>query len=280
MFGYVTPNHDELKVREARQYRAYYCGLCRALKKGYGETARLTLNYDCTFLAILLSALEEPQAEPFFNGHCAYKLFLKERPIAKYTDALGFAADLEVLLSFYKSLDDWRDERSLKGAGGRMALGNARKKAEKRNPALADCLKNGLLELDLLEKGNCAELDAPADAFARILSNALAFAPALDPKEKIVLSKLSYNIGKWIYLADAWEDREKDKKSGSYNPFLASEAGEERASFLLHYSLNEAISAYELLDVKSNAGILDNIMYVGCRTRTQRLLGGGNEQSL
>ncbi len=33
MFGYVTVCEPELKVKDLKKYRAYYCGLCRTLKK-------------------------------------------------------------------------------------------------------------------------------------------------------------------------------------------------------------------------------------------------------
>ena len=280
MFGYVAPNQDELKVRELKQYRAYYCGLCKAVKVNFGETARLTLNYDCTFLAILLCGLNDPFAEPFYEGHCAYKLFLRKRPIAKYNESLAFAADYEVLLSYYKMLDDWQDEKRLMGAAASTALSGAFKKARRKNQALAEIVENGLKKLHALEKERCAELDAAADTFASVLKGAVALAPGLSAADRVAASGLAYNLGKWIYFADAWDDREKDQKSGSYNPFLASGADEERARFNLYYCLNEAVNAYELLDLKSNKGVLDNIMYVGCAEKTKRLLGGNHEQSL
>ncbi len=280
MFGYISAAQDELKVRELKTYRAYYCGLCRAVKKIYGEAARLTLNYDCSFLAMLLCGLNEPQEEPFYFGHCAYKLFLQKRPIAKYNETLGFVADYEVLLSYYKLLDDWSDERRVRGAAGSAALYPCFKRAAKRNGMLSSIIKDGLKRLSALEKENCADLDAPADAFASTLRDAVSLAPGLSGRNRTVVKKLAYDIGKWIYLADAWDDREKDKKSGSYNPFFASGSDRERASFNLHFSLNEAINAYELFDLKSNKGVLDNIMYVGCPQKTERLLGGKNEQSL
>lgn len=280
MFGYIAPDQNELKVRELKAYRAYYCGLCRAVKKNYGEAARLTLNYDCTFFAMLLSALTEHREEPFFQGHCAYKLFLQKRPIAAYTEALGFAADYEILLSYYKLRDDWSDEKRLRGAVGSAALFSSLKRAKRRNPALAATVEEGLGKLHALERENCAELDAPADTFGAMLRSAVELAPGLDAPDRLAAKTLAYNIGKWIYLADAWDDLEKDRKSGAYNPFLAAEADRERAAFNLHFSLNEAVNAYELLDLKSNRGVLDNIMYVGCPLKTERLLGGKHEQSL
>ncbi|MCE5235501.1 MAG: DUF5685 family protein [Clostridiaceae bacterium] len=276
MFGYIAPNQDELKVRELKAYRAYYCGLCRAVKKNYGESARLTLNYDCAFLAMLLSGAAEGEAEPFYEGHCAYKLFLRKRPIAKYTETLGFAADYEVLLSYYKLRDDWDDEKRLLGAAGSAALYPAFKRAKRRNAALAAVVEDGIHRLRALEAERCAEPDAPADAFASMLREAVSLAPNLKDPDRRAMKSLAYNIGKWVYLADAWDDREKDKKSGAYNPFLAANADRERASFNLRYSLNEAVNAYELIDLKSNRGVLDNIMYVGCPEKTERLLANGN----
>ena len=59
MFGYVLPDQKELKIRELEMYQGYYCGLCLALKKQYHFLGRLSLNYDMTFLALLLTALYE-----------------------------------------------------------------------------------------------------------------------------------------------------------------------------------------------------------------------------
>ena len=79
---------------------------------------------------------------------------------------------------------------------------------------------------------------------------------------------------------DAWDDREKDKKSGAFNPFLMADAGRDRAEFLAFCSLNEAINAYELIDFKSHKGLLDNIIYNGCPAKAREVLGGKDEQSL
>ena len=63
MFGYVTICEPELKVKDLKKYRAYYCGLCRILKEDYGFMGQMTLTYDMTFAVILLSSLYESQTE-------------------------------------------------------------------------------------------------------------------------------------------------------------------------------------------------------------------------
>ena len=51
MFGYIKPLTPELRIREHECYRAYYCGLCRAMGKCTGQCSRMTLSYDFVFLA-------------------------------------------------------------------------------------------------------------------------------------------------------------------------------------------------------------------------------------
>ena len=46
MFGYVTVCEPELKIKDFRKYRSYYCGLCQTLKEKYGFSGQMTLTYD------------------------------------------------------------------------------------------------------------------------------------------------------------------------------------------------------------------------------------------
>ena len=61
LFGYIIVNKPEMKFKEFDLYHAYYCGLCRSLKKCYGMAGQISLSYDMTFLAMLLSGLYEPE---------------------------------------------------------------------------------------------------------------------------------------------------------------------------------------------------------------------------
>ena len=63
MFGYIYVNEQELKLKDYTAYRSFYCGLCRNLHQRYGRTAQMMLNYDLTFLAILLTGLYEPETK-------------------------------------------------------------------------------------------------------------------------------------------------------------------------------------------------------------------------
>ena len=188
-----------------------------------------------------------------------------------------FAADMDVLLAYYKLEDDWRDDKNPAAVCAKAALGGAMKKAANRQPEMDRAISRGLKELGELEKANCSELDAPADAFARMMKSVGLSAPIENRGDRIALAHTLYHLGRWVYLIDAWDDRDKDKKKGSYNPFIASGADKDRAEFLLNCSLNEAINAYQLLNLLSHEGLLDNIILDGCPAKNREVLGGKDE---
>ena len=106
------------------------------------------------------------------------------------------------------------------------------------------------------------------------MRNVAASAPVEDEGSLCAIKEVAYHMGRWVYVADAWDDIEKDKKSGAYNPFATAGVDSARAEFLMNISLNEAQKAYDLLEPNAFRGVLDNIMYIGCRRRSERLLGG------
>lgn len=273
MFGYVIPLRCELKVRELAHYDAWYCGLCKTIRERYGQRPRLALNYDCAFLALLLDSMLGAGACTL--QRCGYKLFQKPRPVAPSSEMLNYAADVNVLLAWYQCDDDWRDERSLKALLASLALCSAAKKAGRARPKVRDAIKEGIEKLTKLENENSDVIDEVTDAFAGLLRDVFRNAPQItDERQREALAWMGYNLGRWIYLADAWNDREKDAKSHAYNPFNRINADTESASFMLYMSLNEAEKAYDLLDLYSNQGVLDNIIKQGCRMRTEQLLRG------
>ena len=82
------------------------------------------------------------------------------------------------------------------------------------------------------------------------------------------LRQVGFYIGKFIYLMDALDDVEKDKKSGNYNPFLSiadQPDFEETAEKILLMMTAEASRAFEKLPILENVDILRNIVcwYLG-----------------
>ncbi len=275
MFGYILPNKNELKVRELAEYKAFYCGLCHAISARYGQLPRMSLSYDCAFAALIVSGFYP--CSGFELHRCAYKPLKRKIPVARSSPALDFAADLNVLLSWYKLEDDWHDEKKVSALAGRAALYPAAKRAKRIAPELDGVIAEGIAGLSKIENASCAELDPAANAFSEMLANAFLLAPLPDDDARRIIKSIGFGLGRWLYLMDAWDDRGKDKKTGSYNVFNLCNSDEEQAKFLLNFALNGAIDAYDLMDVRSHKGVLDNIMYTGCVEKTIALVGKGKD---
>lgn len=278
MFGYIQPNKDELRFREYNEYRAYYCGLCKCIGRRFGEPMKLTLSYDCAFIALLLTGIAG--VEDARKCRCVYKPMSRARMAAVEDEYIRFAADTNIILAYCKLDDNWRDDKAPGAAVGKAVMKSAIQKAGEHNPELYRAIADGISELSEIERAEIPELDPPADAFARMMKNIALAAPVENQQNRLVLGHMLYHLGRWVYLVDAWEDREKDKKSGSYNPFLASGAEKERAAFMLNCSLNEAINAYELLDIRAHESLLDNIIKDGCPLKNSEVLGGKNDKPI
>ena len=106
MFGYVRPVREELKCKDFDRYRATYCGLCGTLRQRYGWIAPMFLNFDFTFLALLLCK-GEPQF-PVCRGRCHANPFLK-KTMCVANEALVAAADESVILTYWQLKDKVQD---------------------------------------------------------------------------------------------------------------------------------------------------------------------------
>ena len=51
-----------LSEENKKIYQSYDCGLCQTMKSQYGRRAQMALNYDMTFLIVLLTGLYEPDS--------------------------------------------------------------------------------------------------------------------------------------------------------------------------------------------------------------------------
>ena len=169
MFGYVRPNRDELKVRELRDYEALYCGLCHALGRRHGFFARLFLNYDFTFLAMLLDG-SKPTAE---RKHCPARLWCRKKGCI-CAGSVDAAADAGTILSYWKLRDTVADGPFWKGTAARVLsflLRPGYRRAAQARPEFDRAVRSCLEELQALEQEGSPSLDRTADTFARILAS-------------------------------------------------------------------------------------------------------------
>ena len=263
MFGYVRILKDELKIKEYNAFRSYYCGLCKALKTEYGFTSSMALNYDSVFLALLLTAVTD---DPITcSQECCIANPVKKRPIAKCDRIMSYCAGVMLILTFLKLEDNIRDEKSIKAILASLGLWRVRRKLMKKHKDLYLACKEHIQQLSSLERENCPSVDKAAHCFASVTEK--VFVPPFIKEEstKRILAHMGYLIGRFIYMLDAYEDRENDAKHKNYNPYLLSGDIPDKDAFSdsMTFSLSILANDYELLDIKRNKSILDNILYLG-----------------
>ena len=217
MFGYVHISPDKLTEEESARYRACYCGLCHTLGRRYGLAARMILNYDLVFLAMLLSEGNVPRCD---EKRCPVHP-IRRRCFCRETAALDAAADVSVLLTWWQLRDGVEDHGLFRGLKYRLSallLRPAYRKARQLRPDLDKRMRERLQYLSALEREKCSVPDRAADAFALLLRDLAALENCADRRR--VLEELLYHLGRWIYLVDALDDLKKDSRSGNYNPLL------------------------------------------------------------
>lgn len=276
MFGYVLPDKPELKMREYNIFNAYYCRLCKTIGTK-SQISRLTLTYDMTFLALLLSALYNDE-EIITRKRCMAKL--KMVPVVKNSEFIEYAADMNILLANRKLKDSFNDDKNVFAYFASLFISSKTYGQEKLTS-----IDKYLSNISKLEKEKCSNIDQISDQFAMLTSEIFSYK---QDSNSLILQNMGYNLGKWIYIIDAFDDIEKDIKKGSYNPFIygfgynnsqtCSEFKKnisENAEFTLIKCLDEVSKAFELLDFKKNKEILDNIIYLGLEKKTTQVIRGG-----
>lgn len=187
--------------------------------------------------------------------------------------ALDAAADMSVILTYWQLRDGVADHGFWGGLKYRIAsvlLRPVYRKARERRPQFDAGTKAHLSELAALERERCSSLDAPADAFAKLL--ALAAEEVSDPVRRRVTAQLLYHLGRWVYLVDAADDLRADIKSGGYNPLALrftpkdgalAPADSEALALTLDGSVRTMAAAFELLPETKYTPVLRAAVYEG-----------------
>ena len=264
MFGYIVVHKPELKVREYESYRASYCGLCHSLKKRYGRIGQLTLSFDMTFLALLLTGLYEPET---ISGQGRCLAHPMQKHCYRQNPYFDYAADMNILLTYYKCLDDWNDEKKASARLLSFLLKGKMRKLSVAKQEKSRKIKELLEQLSSCEKENIQDIDKTAGFFGTIMAELFVYAED-EWAEK--LRRMGFYFGKFIYLMDAYEDIEEDLKQGRYNPFTElykKETFEQDCQQILKMMMAETSKVFEQLPILEDAEILRNILYAGVWTR-------------
>lgn len=274
MFGYVVPIKDVLSQNQQTLFQAYYCGLCKSM----GRIARFTLTYDCAFLALALSNANaaEEKTQP-----CRCWAHPKEKKEIIQNEETRYAADINTILAYHKLSDDIADEKRWKARVARVLLRPAYRKAAARQRFCAEEVEQHMKNLIRLEQENCSVSDEIAHEFATLLAKVARY--GLRSYENLEeFYKLFYNIGRWIYLADALADYQEDEAKGKYNVLRLEckslDAAKEEMEFSLWHTLSEAEKNFQNITWLSHGyEIIENVIVKALPQRTRACLcQGGN----
>jgi hypothetical protein len=262
MFGYINVNAKELSEESRDVYQSYYCGLCRCLRSNYGAKGQLLLNYDMTFLVVLLTGLYEEQntQSRFVCGlHPLKKRSSYENEITAY------AAAMNVALSYHNLVDDWVDDKNYTT---KAMAGMIRKDyvcVKEQYPRQIAAIEHYMEELSEYEKRNEKNIDLVAGLTGEMLGEIFAWKQDEWYDE---LKTLGFYMGKFIYLMDAYEDLDRDEKKDAYNPLRALREEHEQdfevlCKLMMTSMASECAKSFERLPILQHADILRNILYSG-----------------
>lgn len=266
MFGLVRAYKPEMKFKEFETYKAIYCTLCKRIGQKYGVLTRLTLSYDMVFMIALGISVEE---------HCpCYEVKrCTSNPLKKCTYCKGdnsivdYCSAVMLLLADAKIKDNIVDSKFLKAVLWRtikLLYSSGVKKAEREYPKVKNIVDEYFYSQIKAEKQG-AGIDAYAEPTAVALSK-LFEGMSNNKFDARVFNQVGYLLGKWIYIADAVLDFDKDKKSKTFNPFIDLESFDEvkqKANPILNTCQVHIANDFALLEIKKYKSIMENIIFFG-----------------
>jgi hypothetical protein len=217
-----------------RAQRLPYCGTCKTLGSLYGQRSRLLLNHDTVFLAELLM---EQSGQPEWNR--AYRSF-NCLTLPKSEDAmplaLQYAATAAVAIAHFHIADHQVDSGLLRWRIAARYFSPTYRRASARLRAWNFPLDKmtGILSTQTAREARAESLahvaEPTATATAMIFSHGSRLVERADLAANMY--RLGHAFGYLVYILDAFEDRERDRKSGGFNPFLELPASVARGQVL------------------------------------------------
>ena len=144
---------------------------------------------------------------------------------------------------------------------------------------LAEIAKDRLGKISAIEKERRPGIDEPAELFGELLGEVFAY--ALDGSDRLVMYECGYHLGKFIYLVDAIDDYDKDRKAGKYNPYIIAYNGEDltfenkqnvKTALLLECKkIESAVNLIPFGNKITIENIVKNIIYLGLVDRIKFL---------
>ncbi len=278
MFGYIGPDRPYLFIKDETLYKALYCGVCKSIGAECGQAARSALTYDMAFISALVHNISGCDVK-IVRRRCAVHP-IRRRPMAAVDDVTRLLACVNTALAYFKFEDDRRDGEA-RGAL-RFLYKKGYRRVLRKHPGIIDIVKRQTDYQSELEKAGCSSIDMACEPSALMMKELSEC--VLGDKATEHTSGLMYAIGKWIYLADALDDYDKDVKRGRYNVLFlnygkktlkeAVEVGESELVFIFDSLFADMRTHLAGITFKFNHDLTDNIILRGIPIKTRSLMYG------
>jgi hypothetical protein len=271
MFGYVTINKPELKIKEYEVYKGVYCTLCKEMGKEYGFLSRFLLSYDGAFYVMYKLGLSNDKID-VLNSRCSFNPCKKCMKITCENNVYKLACAITVFLAYFKLVDNLHDSNFFK----RMILYILypyfcliKNKAKKKYHHIFEIVNKGTAEQFALEKDKNVSLDKSAHPTADILSKLFAYGETGDNQENA--KQFGYQLGRVVYFLDAFDDYEKDAKDNTFNPFENCNDIVEFSTHTINMSIGALTETFKKQNFNNFSVIIENIIYDGLYLQLDRI---------
>lgn len=218
MLGYLHPKLKSSNSKLKEQYKALYCGLCHGLKKNYGYRGIACLNYEVTFLLLLIISASEKESV-IFHGSCCLTPFVRVPFIDYLSREVKTSADISILVSGFEIKDNINDGGVFIWKIFDRLLSKLNETATNEISEFEASIKNKLNTFYNLENNKSDNIDDILCACGDIVEKFVApLLPAVDGPVAEIISMIANYIGQWIYLVDACDDLQKDISTDNFNP--------------------------------------------------------------
>ena len=259
MFGFLTARTELLDEERAARYKASYCGLCRSLRSRRGLASGLTLNFDMSFLVLLLSSLYEPEEAGGKDPCIVHPLHGRDWFSSEITD---YAADMNVALGYYKCLDNWQDDGSLLSAAEAGLLRRSVEEIKAQYPRQCGAIEDSIRTLAQIEEERRDAPDEAAASFGSLMGELFVLR---EDRWSASLRAMGDALGRFLYIIDAAVDLGADTFRNRNNPIRRRYGLENERYFrdILQLLLGECLRHYDRLPLVRDKDILDNILCAG-----------------
>lgn len=272
MFGYIAPSLSGLSEHDQARYKALYCGVCRALGARTGQRSRVVLSFDMLLLALMLGSLYEPKEALDSKTCLVHPIEPREYVVS---DTLDYAADMTVLLGYYKCKDDWADDRSVKARALEGLLKKPYESVAQRWPRQCEHASRCMLEIARTEKEHPDALDGAGNWFGSLMGELFVWREDFFADD---MRRFGARLGKFIYAMDAACDLEEDRKTGSYNPFAHLDFDQALILDYLQMLAGRITDVFERLPLEQDMAIMRNILYSGMWQKYRKKFNVDQEQ--